>query len=117
MKTRSASSAARSSTIRSLRPGGVPLLPHGRPPAGARAARHDTALDHALVYSHWAWFVQPHLAAAWILWRHPRRFPRAGDDDLAVFDLGLIGYFAGADRPALVGGRAGPDPGYAEDHG
>ena len=27
-----------------------------------------TALDHALVYAHWAWFVQPHAAAAWILW-------------------------------------------------
>jgi hypothetical protein len=53
-----------------------------------------TALDHALVYTHWAWFVQPHAAAAWILWRHPDRFPRAGTMICAVFDLGLIGYFA-----------------------
>src|SRR6185436_233870 len=58
-------------------------------------ARPDrtTALDHALVYVHWAWFIQPHLAAAWILWRHPSRFPRAGTMICAVFDLGLIGYF------------------------
>ena len=47
--------------------------------AGARAARpRPRALDHALVFVHWAWFVQPHAAAAWILWRHPERFPRAG---------------------------------------
>jgi hypothetical protein len=59
----------------------------------ARPGR-TTALDHALVYAHWAWFVQPHAAAAWILWRHPDRFPRAGTMICAVFDLGLIGYFA-----------------------
>jgi hypothetical protein len=58
----------------------------------ARPGR-TTALDHALVYVHWAWFIQPHLAAAWILWRHPSRFPRAGTMICAVFDLGLIGYF------------------------
>ena len=54
----------------------------------------NTVLDHALVYVHWAWFMQPHLAAAWILWRHPRRFPRAATMICAVFDVGLIGYFA-----------------------
>lgn len=52
-----------------------------------------TALDHALVYAHWAWFLQPHAASAWILWRHPSRFPRAATMICAVFDLGLIGYF------------------------
>ena len=76
-----------------------------------------TALDHALVYAHWAWFVQPHLAAAWILWRHPRRFPRAGDDDLRGLRPRPDRVLRRAHRPALVGGRAGPDPGYAEDHG
>jgi hypothetical protein len=58
----------------------------------ARPGR-TTALDHALVYVHWAWFIQPHLAAAWILWRHPARFPRAATMICAVFDIGLIGYF------------------------
>ena len=46
------------------------------------------------MFVHWAWFVQPHAAAAWILWRHPERFPRAATMICAVFDLGLIGYFA-----------------------
>jgi hypothetical protein len=53
-----------------------------------------TPLDHALVYAHWAWFAQPHLAAAWLLWRHPDRFPRAAVMICATFDVGLIGYFA-----------------------
>ena len=60
----------------------------------ARADGSPTPLDHALVYVHWAWFLQPHAAAAWILWRRPDRFPRAATMICAVFDLGLIGYFA-----------------------
>jgi hypothetical protein len=52
------------------------------------------ALDYALTFSHWAWFIQPHAAVAWILWRHPDRFPRSAASLCAVFDLGLIGYFA-----------------------
>jgi hypothetical protein len=52
-----------------------------------------TPLDHLLVYAHWAWFVQPHAAAAYILWRHPQRFPRSAVLICAVFDLGLAGYF------------------------
>lgn len=67
----------------------------------------STALDHALVYSHWAWFLQPHLAMGWILWRHPERFPRAATMLCAVFDLGLIGYFAIPTAP----------PWYAAEHG
>jgi membrane-associated phospholipid phosphatase len=58
----------------------------------ARRGR-TTKLDHALVYTHWAWFLQPHAAAAWILWRHPRRFSRSAVLICAVFDLGLAGYF------------------------
>ena len=70
----------------------------GRAPAAvlqralARRGR-TTKLDHALVYTHWAWFLQPHAAAAWILWRHPRRFSRSAVLICAVFDLGLAGYF------------------------
>ena len=52
-----------------------------------------TPLDHALVYVHWAWFVQPHAAAAWILWKHPQGFSRSAVLVCAVFDLGLVGYF------------------------
>jgi membrane-associated phospholipid phosphatase len=72
----------------------------------ARPGR-STALDHALVYLHWAWFLQPHLAAAWILWRHPERFPRAATMLCAVFDVGLVGYIAIPTAP----------PWYAAEHG
>jgi hypothetical protein len=67
----------------------------------------STALDHVLVYSHWAWFIQPHLATAWILWRHPERFPRAATMICAVFDLGLIGYFAVPTAPPWFAAQQG----------
>jgi hypothetical protein len=51
-----------------------------------------TAFDYALVAVHWAWFLQPHAAAAWILWRHPDAFPRAGALICATFDVGALGY-------------------------
>jgi hypothetical protein len=72
-------------------------------------ARGDgpTALDHALVYAHWAWFVQPHAAAAYILWKHPERFSRSAVQLCAVFDLGLAGYFLVPTAP----------PWWAAEHG
>jgi hypothetical protein len=76
----------------------------------ARPGR-TTALDHALVYAHWAWFVQPHLAAAWILWRHPGRFPRAATMICAVFDLGLVGYFVVPTAPPWWAAEQGLLPG------
>jgi membrane-associated phospholipid phosphatase len=54
--------------------------------------RRPSALDYGLVFAHWAWFLQPHSAAAWILWRHPDRFPNAAAMICSVFDLGVIGY-------------------------
>jgi hypothetical protein len=80
----------------------------------AFARPHGTGpLDYALVVTHWAWFVQPHAVAAWILWRHPAQFTRTAVQICAVFDLGLIGYAAvptappwwAADRGRIVGMR------------
>jgi membrane-associated phospholipid phosphatase len=53
-----------------------------------------TARDHVLVWVHWAWFAEPHAAAAWILWRRPERFTRSALMICALFDLGTIVYFA-----------------------
>jgi membrane-associated phospholipid phosphatase len=72
---------------------------------------HSTVLDHVLVYCHWAWFLQPHVAAGWILWRHPERFPRAATMICAVFDLGLIGYFAVPTAPPWYAAEQGRIPG------
>jgi hypothetical protein len=75
---------------------------------GALARREGAgAFDHVLVYAHWAWFVQPHAAAAYILWRHPQRFPRSAVLICAVFDLGLAGYFLVPTAP----------PWWAAEHG
>jgi hypothetical protein len=69
----------------------------GSPPTVVlqRALAHPgrpTAFDYALVFVHWAWFVQPHAASAWILWRHPEKFPRAAALICAMFDVGALGY-------------------------
>lgn len=53
-----------------------------------------TALDRVLTLIHWAWFVEPHLAVAWILVGDERRFPRAARQMAAAFDLGCATYFA-----------------------
>jgi membrane-associated phospholipid phosphatase len=60
-----------------------------------------------LVYVHWAWFLQPHLAAAWILWRHPARFGRAAAMTAAAFDLGAVLYYLVPTAP----------PWWAAEHG
>jgi membrane-associated phospholipid phosphatase len=70
-----------------------------------------TAFDHALVYAHWAWFAQPHLASAWILWRHPDRFTRAATMICTVFDVGLIGYFVVPTAPPWWAAQQGRIPG------
>jgi hypothetical protein len=53
---------------------------------------HPTALDHALTWIHWAWFFEPHAAAAWILWRHPERFTRSALMISSLFHLGSVVY-------------------------
>jgi hypothetical protein len=66
--------------------------------------------DQVLVWSHWLWFLFPHGTVAYVLWRHPERFPRTAALTYAVFDLGLIGYWAVPTAPpwyASLHGRLG----------
>ena len=51
-------------------------------------------LDKAAAAVYLLWEVEPHLALAWLLWRHPGRFPGAAARMAATFDATLIGYFA-----------------------
>jgi membrane-associated phospholipid phosphatase len=53
-----------------------------------------TALDRVLAITHWAWFIEPHLALLWILVRGEPRFARAAWQMAAAYDLGCAGYFA-----------------------
>jgi membrane-associated phospholipid phosphatase len=58
---------------------------------GRRGAK---ALDQILTITHWLWFFEPYTVLAWILVRHPERFPRAARQMAAVFDAGALGYWA-----------------------
>jgi membrane-associated phospholipid phosphatase len=53
-----------------------------------------TALDRMLAMVHWAWFLEPHLALAWILAYREEGFARAARQMAAAFDLGCAVYFA-----------------------
>lgn len=63
--------------------------------------------DQVLVWCHWLWFLFPHGTVAYMMFRRPERFPRAAAMTYAVFDLGLIGYWAVPTAP----------PWYASEHG
>jgi PAP2 superfamily protein len=70
-----------------------------------------TALDHTLVWIHWLWFLEPHAAAAWILWRHPERFPRSAAMICSLFDLGMIVYILVPTAPPWWAAEQGALPG------
>jgi len=50
--------------------------------------------DIALAMVHWSWFLVPHGTAAYLLWRHPGRYPRGAAMIAGTFDLGLVVYWA-----------------------
>jgi membrane-associated phospholipid phosphatase len=51
------------------------------------------ALDRVLVWAHWVWFAVPHGTVAFLLLRHPERFPRGAALTYAVFDSGAVFYW------------------------
>jgi len=63
--------------------------------------------DLALSWVHWSWFVMPHGTLAYILLRHPGRFPRAACLMAATFDLGLVGYWAVPTAPPWFAAERG----------
>jgi membrane-associated phospholipid phosphatase len=56
-------------------------------------------LDRVLVWAHWMWFMVPHGSIAYILLRHPQRFPRAAVMTYAVFDIGASAYWLAPTAP------------------
>ncbi len=72
---------------------GLGRLPNVRLQQGIARLRRVSSVNRVLTWTHWVWFFEPYLALAWILWRHPQRFPRAARQMAAVFDLGCIAYF------------------------
>jgi hypothetical protein len=79
--------------IKSDRIIGFGKLPNGRLQRAVARLPFSRTVDRVLTWAHWLWFFEPYLALAWILWRHPERFPRAARQMAAVFDIGCIAYF------------------------
>jgi membrane-associated phospholipid phosphatase len=66
--------------------------------------------DFALSVVHWAWFFVPHTTLAYILLRHPERFPRSACLTAACFDLGLVVYWSVPTAPPWWAGENGYMP-------
>jgi len=69
-------------------------LPNVRLQRALAGLGRANVLDRTLAWVHWVWFLEPHSALAWILARHPDRFPRSARQMSAVFDLGCAAYWA-----------------------
>jgi membrane-associated phospholipid phosphatase len=68
------------------------------------------AHDYALSMVHWAWFFVPHTAVAYVLLRHPDRYPRSATLMAACFDLGAVVYWAVPTAPPWWAARNGNMP-------
>jgi membrane-associated phospholipid phosphatase len=66
--------------------------------------------DYALSVVHWSWFMVPHGSVAYVLLRHPHRFPRAALLMAACFDLGCVIYWAVPTAPPWWAARNGNMP-------
>jgi membrane-associated phospholipid phosphatase len=73
---------------------GAGRLPNARLQRAAARLPQVKLVNQILTWAHWLWFMEPYIALAVILSRHPERFPRAGRQVAAVFDLGCAIYFA-----------------------
>jgi membrane-associated phospholipid phosphatase len=69
-------------------------LPNVRIQRALAGLGRANVLDRSLAWVHWVWFLEPHSALAWILARHPERFPRSARQMSAIFDLGCVVYWA-----------------------
>jgi membrane-associated phospholipid phosphatase len=73
---------------------GAGRLPNARLQRAFAGLPRAGAVNKALTWTHWLWFIEPYLSLALILVRHNDRFPRSARQMAAVFDLGCAVYFA-----------------------
>jgi membrane-associated phospholipid phosphatase len=78
---------------------GLGQLPNLRLQRALGRLRRVGTLNRFLTWAHWLWFLEPYVALAFILLRHPERFPRAARRLAAVFDSGCAIYFAAPTAP------------------
>jgi membrane-associated phospholipid phosphatase len=69
-------------------------LPNVRLQKALAGLGRRNAVDRALSWVHWAWFLEPHGALTYILVRDHEHFARAARQMSAVFDLGCAIYMA-----------------------
>ena len=72
---------------------GMGLPPGQRLQCRLRRRGRLSPLDKALSILYWTWEAEPHLALAWVRWRHERSFAAAAARLAATFDLTLVGYW------------------------
>jgi len=80
--------------IRADRIIGCGELPNVRLQRALAGLGRRNGVDRFLSWVHWAWFLEPHGALAWILARHPEHFARSARQMSGVFDLGCAVYMA-----------------------
>lgn len=66
--------------------------------------------EQVLVWAHWLWFFVPHGTALYVLLRRRERFEATAVSIYAVFDLGLIGYWALPTAPPWYAAQQGRAP-------
>jgi membrane-associated phospholipid phosphatase len=66
--------------------------------------------EQVLVWAHWLWFLVPHGTVLYVFVRRRERFETTALMTYAVFDLGLIGYWAVPTAPPWYAARAGRAP-------
>jgi membrane-associated phospholipid phosphatase len=66
--------------------------------------------DLALTIVHWLWYAVPHATLAYVLLRHPERFPRSAGYMASVYDLGLVVYWGVPTAPPWWAGEVGQMP-------
>jgi hypothetical protein len=66
--------------------------------------------EQVLVWTHWLWFFFPHGTTLYTLLRHREEFERTALSIYAVFDLGLIGYWALPTAPPWYAAQQGRAP-------
>lgn len=71
-----------------------------------RLQRHDTLLS----WLHWSWFIVPHGAVAYVLWKRPERYERAAGMMAATFDAGVLTYWLVPTAPPWWAGQNGHLP-------
>jgi hypothetical protein len=65
------------------------------------------SVEQVLVWCHWLWFLVPHGTVGYLLLRRRELFPRGAVQVYAVFDVGLIGYWALPTAPPWYAAQVG----------